>query len=183
MKEISHYQQALLDVTAQIAKEKDTDKYVPLNTKKESLKNNLEELDKSLKEIDYREANQKAGYVYIISNIGTFGKDVYKIGMTRRLNPQDRVDELGGASVPFRFDIHALIFSNDAPSLENSLHKSFQDKKVNLINNRKEFFKVTLDEIKEVVRNNYDETVEFTEIPEAQQYRETLKIRELKGFN
>lgn len=79
---------------------------------------------------DYREANQRAGYVYVISNIGAFGENIYKIGMTRRLEPQDRVDELGGASVPFRFDVHALIFSNDAPALEAALHRAFETKRV-----------------------------------------------------
>ena len=79
--------------------------------KKAELENQLKDIDKAIKDIDYREANQRAGYVYVISNIGAFGPDVYKIGMTRRLDPQDRVDELGDASVPFNFDVHAMIFS------------------------------------------------------------------------
>ena len=89
----------------------------------------LADAEAALKDLDYRQANQRAGYVYIISNIGAFGDDVYKIGMTRRLDPQDRIDELGGASVPFRFDVHALIFSDDAPKLETALHQAFEDKK------------------------------------------------------
>lgn len=112
----------------------------------------MSDIDKSLANIDYRQANMKAGYVYIISNIGAFGENVYKIGMTRRLDPQDRIDELGDASVPFNFDVHAMIFSDDAPALEASLHKAFEDKKINMVNQRREFFNVTLDEIKEVVR-------------------------------
>ena len=97
--------------------------------------------------------------------------------MTRRLDPQDRIDELGDASVPFNFDVRAMIFSDDAPALENALHKAFENKKVNMVNQRHEFFNVTLNEIKEVVRKNYDKTVEFIESPDAQQYRESLKIR------
>ena len=81
----------------------------------------------------------RAGYVYIISNIGAFGKDIYKIGMTRRLDPQDRVDELGDASVPFNFDVHAMIFSDDAPALEAALHRAFEDRKLNMVNQRREF--------------------------------------------
>lgn len=136
--------------------------------------NNLVELDQALKDVDYREANQRAGYVYIISNIGAFGKDIYKIGMTRRLDPQDRIDELGSASVPFRFDVHAFIFSDDAPKLENALHKAFENNRVNMMNNRKEFFNITLEEIEKVVKKNYDKIVNFKHEPDAEQYRETL---------
>ena len=99
--------------------------------------------------------------------------------MTRRLDPQDRIDELGDASVPFNFDVHAMIFSDDAPALESALHRAFESKKVNMINYRREFFNVTLDEIKEVVYKNYDKTVEFIDYPDAQQYRESQKIRSL----
>ena len=107
----------------------------------------------------------------MISNIGSFGKDVYKIGMTRRLDPMERVRELGDASVPFNFDVHALIFSDDAPALEAALHRRFEDEKVNKVNSRREFFHASLDEIKRVVKENYDKTVEFTNIPDAEQYR------------
>jgi hypothetical protein len=117
----------------------------------------------------------KRGHVYIISNIGSFGEQVYKIGMTRRLEPEDRVKELGDASVPFQFDIHAMIFSEDAPSLENELHKAFSNKKVNMLNNRKEFFKVSLDEIEQKIKEIGHDT-EFIRIPEAMEYRETLAI-------
>ena len=134
------------------------------------------DLDKAKQEVDYREANQKAGYVYIISNIGAFGENVYKIGMTRRLEPMDRIDELGDASVPFDFDVHALIFSDDAPALEAALHKAFDTRKVNMINQRREFFRVSLDEIEAVVKKNYDKTVEFIRIPPAEQFRMTQKI-------
>ena len=126
--------------------------------------------------MDYRQANIKAGYVYIISNIGAFGRDIYKIGMTRRLEPLDRVEELGGASVPFQFDVHALIFTEDAPSLEAALHRAFEKQKVNKVNPRREFFHVSLEQIKRVVRENYDKTVEWIDIPPAEQFRQSLLI-------
>ena len=127
--------------------------------------------------MDYRAANQKAGYVYVISNIGAFGENVYKIGMTRRLDPMDRVDELGDASVPFDFDVHAMIFSEDAPKLEAALHNAFATRKLNFVNQRREFFNVSLAEIKEVVKKNFDKTVEFVEFAPAEQYRESLLLR------
>ena len=119
----------------------------------------------------------KTGHVYIISNIGSFGENVYKIGMTRRLDPMERIDELGSASVPFEFDVHALIKSDNAPELENSLHKYFDSKRVNLVNSRKEFFYVKLDEIEKFAKdNNID--VEFTKLAEAKDFRESQAIRE-----
>nr|DAQ22445.1 MAG TPA: helicase [Caudoviricetes sp.] len=176
-KEQSHYQNALSHIEQQIETANEADR-VELLKKKEQIVNELSEIDKSMKDIDYRAANARAGYVYIISNVGSFGENVYKIGMTRRLEPMDRVDELGDASVPFNFDVHAMIFSDDAPSLEVALHKAFEDRKVNMINTRREFFNVTLDEIEEVVKKNYDKTVEFTRLAPAEQYRESLKIKE-----
>ena len=98
--------------------------------------------------------------------------------MTRRLDPQDRVDELGDASVPFNFDVHAMIFSDDAPALETALHKAFEDRKLNMVNTRREFFHVTLDEIKDVVKKNFDKTVEFIDVPDAEQYRISLKMQQ-----
>lgn len=175
-KEQQHYKNALLTVLKQI--EENDSPSQDLLDKKTELEAQLGEIDIAIKDLDYREANQRAGYVYIISNIGAFGENIYKIGMTRRLNPQDRVDELGDASVPFNFDVHAMIFSDDAPALENALHKAFEDRKLNMVNQRREFFNVTLDEIKEVVKKNFDKTVEFVEIPDAEQYRESLKIKE-----
>lgn len=118
----------------------------------------------------------KLGYVYVISNIGSFGKDVYKIGMTRRLDPMDRVRELGGASVPFYFDVHAMIFSEDVPALESQIQRVFADRRLNLVNYRKEFFNVTLDEIKEVV-SEFNNKVEFVDEVEAKEYTETLRMR------
>jgi hypothetical protein len=119
----------------------------------------------------------KRGHVYVISNIGSFGENVYKIGMTRRLEPIDRIKELGDASVPFQFDVHAMIFAEDAPTLENELHKAFTDRKVNMLNYRKEFFNVSLDEIEAKITET-GLNAEFTRMPEAMEYRETLAILE-----
>ncbi|WEJ88031.1 MAG: DUF4041 domain-containing protein [Klebsiella huaxiensis] len=119
----------------------------------------------------------KRGHVYVISNIGSFGDNVFKIGMTRRLDPQDRVDELGSASVPFLFDVHAMIHSEDAPAMENSLHQRFSEKRTNLVNKRKEFFNVSLEEIKAAVFEVAGSDVDFIETASAQHYHETQVIR------
>lgn len=169
-KERKQYQDALDQVIAQM-KDAVGDDLVALQEKKRELESNLGEVQKAVADVDYREANQRAGYVYIISNVGSFGQDVYKIGMTRRLDPMDRIMELSDASVPFNFDVHALIFSDDAPALEASLHRAFEDDKVNKVNTRREFFHVSLDDIKRVVKENYDKTVEFVDVPDAEQYR------------
>lgn len=173
-KEQTHYQTAFEKLCLQLnAHPDDPD----LLSKKKALENQLNDINKALSDIDYRQANMKAGYVYIISNIGAFGENVYKIGMTRRLDPQERVDELGDASVPFNFDVHAMIFSDDAPALEAALHKAFENRKLNMVNKRREFFNVTLDEIKEVIRKNFDKTVEFIDVPDAEQYRVSQLIK------
>ncbi len=150
--------------------------------KHDQLEAQIAKLEQELKEAHERKeralsmAQQtKRGHVYIISNIGSFGEQVYKIGMTRRLEPEDRIKELGDASVPFQFDIHAMVFSEDAPSLENELHKAFANRKVNLLNFKKEFFKVTLEEI-EIKVKSLGLECEFIRVPEAMEYRETLAI-------
>ncbi|GFE46159.1 MULTISPECIES: DUF4041 domain-containing protein [Streptococcus] len=139
------------------------------------LEEKIKLLQKDKEDILNRESNTRAGYVYIISNIGSFGENVYKIGMTRRLEPMDRVNELSSASVPFPFDVHALIFSEDAPALESTLHNYFRNKEVNKVNPRKEFFKVNLQEIKEVVLKEHNNTVHFTDLAVAEQYYESIK--------
>ncbi len=169
-KEQTHYENALKTVLAQIERNGETDE---LLEKKLQLESQINDTNKAIEDVDYREANRKAGYVYIISNIGAFGENIYKIGMTRRLDPQERVDELSDASVPFNFDIHAMIFTEDAPGLETALHNAFESKKLNKINTRREFFAVSLDEIKAEVRKNFDKTVEWIDIPEAEQYRQS----------
>ena len=118
----------------------------------------------------------RSGYVYIISNIGSFGDDVVKIGLTRRLDPDDRVRELGDASVPFAFDTHAMIYSDDAPALEAALHKEFSDRRINASNLRKEFFRVALDEIEGAVRTLAPDASFFKD-REAQEWHETLALR------
>lgn len=118
----------------------------------------------------------RSGHVYVISNIGSFGENVYKVGMTRRLEPMDRVKELGDASVPFSFDVHAMIHSEDAPTLEKALHRKFDDFSVNKVNSRKEFFSLSLNEIKEATKELNVENVHWTMHAEAQEYRESLAI-------
>lgn len=136
----------------------------------------LKQLEEEKNTVLEREANARAGYVYVISNIGSFGEDIYKIGMTRRLEPMDRIKELSSASVPFSFDVHAMIFSDNAPELENILHKHFEKNSVNRVNLKKEFFHVSLDEIEKVVKENFNNTVTFTRVPVAEEYRQTLNI-------
>lgn len=116
--------------------------------------------------------NGKAGNVYIISNLGSFGENVFKIGMTRRTNPQERIDELGSASVPFRFDVHSFIFSDDAVGLENKLHSILNDKRVNKVNMRKEFFYASLDELESLV-TELDPTAEFNRTMIAEEFRQS----------
>lgn len=118
----------------------------------------------------------KSGHVYIISNVGSFGDKMFKIGMTRRLEPMDRINELGDASVPFRFDVHAVIYSKDAPALESKLHEYFKSRQVNLVNDRKEFFYATLSEIERAVRALHGD-IQFTIAADAKEYRESTAIR------
>lgn len=177
-KEQAQYTNALTRILEQIKKDGQN---ADLIAKKEELEGQLGEIAKAIEDVDYRSANQKAGYVYIISNVGSFGEDVYKIGMTRRLNPQERIDELGDASVPFNFDVHALIFSEDAPKLEAALHHAFEKNKVNRINSRREFFKVPLEDIKKEVRKNFDKTVEWIDIADAEQYRQSISMEMNNG--
>lgn len=122
--------------------------------------------------------NGKAGNVYIISNLGSFGENMFKIGMTRRLNPQDRVDELGSASVPFKFDVHSFIFSEDAVALEKKLHDSLTNQRVNKVNMRKEFFYTTVDELEELV-SSIDETAEFNKTMLAEEFRQSQSTEEV----
>lgn len=140
------------------------------------LEEKLKAVEKDKENVLEREQNTRAGFVYVISNIGSFGENVYKIGMTRRLEPLDRIKELSSASVPFEFDVHAMIFSEDAPALENTLHKHFEKQSVNRVNLKKEFFRVSIDEIENVVKENFNGTAQFTKIPVAAEYHETLNI-------
>ena len=149
----------------------------------ESLNTKIKELERSLEEAHQKKERAismaqmtKVGHIYVISNIGSFGEDIYKIGMTRRLDPLDRVKELGDASVPFQFDIHAIIYCENAPQLEYELHKKFSDKRINRINGRKEFFNVSLDEIETFIKQQLNAEIQITKIAEAKEYRETLNL-------
>lgn len=136
----------------------------------------LSELDEIEEDIDYREGHATAGYVYVISNIGSFGEDVYKIGVTRRLEPLERIRELSSASVPFQFDVHALIFSEEAFALETELHNQLSEYKVNKVNNRKEYFKVPFEKIKALLDKHEELTIELNENAEAFEYRQSKLV-------
>lgn len=123
-----------------------------------------------------RAQQTRSGHVYIISNIGSFGEHVYKIGMTRRLDPMDRVKELGDASVPFEFDVHAIIFAEDAPRLENELHRAFHHRRVNRVNERKEFFRVSIGELADHVRRHHHASIEIIHEAEAAEYRKSQSM-------
>lgn len=155
--------------------ETDTGKISALEARIKELENQQNELEAKKEEIT-RLANGKAGYVYVISNLGSFGENMFKIGMTRRLNPQERVDELGSASVPFKFDVHALIFSNDAVGLENQLHQTLDGQRVNKVNFRKEFFETNVQELRGIVEE-IDPTVEFKTTLVAQEYFQSQTIK------
>ena len=139
------------------------------------LEHKLADIDSAIAQNDYRAANIRAGYVYVISNRGAFGDHVVKIGLTRRLVPQDRIDELGDASVPFRFDVHAIFFSEDAVSLENELHERFSAHRVNWVNNRKEFFFASPAEVRTVLSEKLGNLLEFAEHVESTQYLQSVR--------
>lgn len=158
-KEKSHYESALATLRA-----KGDDAAA------EELEARLTQIEEAIEANDFRIANIRAGYVYVISNVGAFGPNVVKIGMTRRLEPMDRVRELGDASVPFPFDVHALYFSDDAVTLENELHKAFADRRLNFVNHRREFFFATPTQVREILTEKTGGLLEYTDIPEADQY-------------
>jgi hypothetical protein len=152
-----------------------------LNDQISKLELQLKEAHENSERAMSRAQMTKSGHVYVISNLGSFGENVYKIGMTRRLEPMDRVKELGDASVPFTFDVHAMIYSENAPELETTLHKEFNERRVNLVNPRKEYFNVKLNEIETAVNSVQGAEIEFTKIAEAEEYRETLSmLKQLK---
>lgn len=137
------------------------------------MREELAEVDRKIEDVDYRAANIRAGYVYVISNIGSFGDRIVKIGLTRRLEPLDRVRELGDASVPFRFDIHALFFSNDAVGIETQLHERLADRRVNRVNTRREFFYATPEEVKTHLLELAGEILQFDDLAEAVEFRQS----------
>lgn len=175
-KERRHFTSALQKLQLRLSAANDQKERDDLQTRINELSSQNSKLDEEERLLDYREQNARAGYVYVISNIGAFGEGIYKIGMTRRLEPMDRVDELGDASVPFRFDVHALVFSDNAPALEAKLHSHFAAGRLNKVNGRKEFFRAELKVIEAVIRANYDAVVEVVHAAPAEQYRESLRL-------
>lgn len=173
-KDIKHINNVIdeLELKLTIANEEEKE---AISIQIQELKDSLNKYEEDKEELDYRLMNASAGYVYIISNIGSFGEGVFKIGVTRRLDPLDRIRELSSASVPFKFDIHALIFSYDAYKLESDLHNRFEKSRLNIVNNRKEFYKLDITDIKIELEKYKDLTIDFKEIPEAEEFRESLK--------
>ena len=162
----------------ELLKEAKNDEVDELRRQLTEYQDKLSELDEIEEDIDYREGHATAGYVYVISNIGSFGEDVYKVGVTRRLEPLERIRELSSASVPFQFDVHALIFSEEAFALETELHNQLANYKVNKVNGRKEYFKVPFEKIKELLDKHEELTIELNENAEAFEYRQTKAIED-----
>lgn len=147
------------------------------------IKEQLAEVGEQIESVDFRAANIRAGYVYVISNIGSFGERMVKVGMTRRLDPMDRIRELSDASVPFNFDVHALFFSKDAVGIEAEMHKRLADARINTVNLRREFFRVSPLEVKGVLGQLAGELLEYTEVPEALEYRQVLRAQSERRYS
>lgn len=177
-KEEIRYQKALEKAREDILKA-EGNKVNELNEKILQLESKLKDAQELKERAISRAQITKSGHIYIISNIGSFGENIIKIGMTRRLEPFDRVRELGDASVPFTFDVHAMVYSDNAPELENKLHERFESKRINLVNRRREFFAVSLNDIEEWAKNEKLE-LRLTKIAEAREFRESQVIR-MKG--
>jgi hypothetical protein len=175
--EEKRYQKALDKAKSELGHADQAD-LLALNQRIAELEHNLQEAHERKERAISQAQMTKVGHIYVISNIGSFGEGVYKIGMTRRLDPHDRIRELGDASVPFQFDVHAIIYSENAPQLENELHKKFGERRMNRINNRKEFFKISLEEVEEFVNQHANASIEITKLAEAKEYRETLNLIE-----
>lgn len=176
-KEERLYLKALATTNELLAKATTDVERAMIEQEKASIESKLQGVEQSKLDVLARERNSRAGHVYIISNVGSFGENIYKIGFTRRFDPMERVYELGDASVPFDFDIHAVIFSDDAPALELALHKAFHERRLNMVNMRREFFNVSLAEIEHVVKTNFNKPFEFTMLADASEYRQTLVLK------
>ena len=174
-KEEERYRKAL-EKAREEAEKTSGEKLEKMNEKVQQLESQLKEAQEMKARAISRAQITKSGHVYIISNIGSFGENVYKIGMTRRLEPLDRVKELGDASVPFSFDVHALVYSENAPELEAKMHEHFETKRVNLINERKEFFGISIDDIEKWAKE-MGVDLKLTKLAEAREYRESLALR------
>ncbi len=142
------------------------------------LREQLADAEQAVKEVDYRAENLRAGYVYVVSNIGSFGERMIKVGMTRRLDPMDRIRELSDASVPFNFDVHALFFSKDAVGIEAEMHRRLAEFRVNTVNYRREFFRATPLEVRDLLSELAGELLQFHDVPEALEYRQSLQMRQ-----
>lgn len=179
--EETRYEKALQKARAEVEKATG-EKLARANEKMIELEKKLADAHEKMQRAKSMAEVTRSGHVYVLSNVGSFGDRMFKIGMTRRLDPDDRVQELSDASVPFPFDIHAMIPSDDAPTLENTFHREFAERRVNLVNLRKEYFNVTLEEI-EAVAGKLNVAIEFTKLAEAREYRETLAMRQQKTTN
>lgn len=180
-KEESKYHDQISQLTEQMQQSADDEKNALLQARIEELQKQLAAVAEQKDKIVELQ-NGKAGNVYVISNIGSFGEGVFKIGMTRRLEPMERVNELGSASVPFPFDVHSMIFSDDAVSLETKLHHILNDQRVNKVNLRKEFFRVSLDDLEKLV-GEIAPTADFKRTALAEQYRQSLSITHVSDEN
>jgi hypothetical protein len=174
--EEARYEKALAKARSEVEKAKG-EEIAAANAKVRELEDKLAEAQAKAQRAKSMAEQTRCGYIYVISNVGSFGETVFKIGMTRRLEPMDRIHELGDASVPFHFDVHAMIYSDDAPTLEREFHRQFESKSVNLVNMRKEFFDLSLDDVVLFAKSK-GVTVEFTKLSEAREYRQTLALRE-----
>lgn len=175
-REEAKYQAEITKLTDTISAASNEEK-VKLEARIAELQNQLAAVSEKKEEIIHLQ-NGKAGTVYVISNLGSFGEDVFKIGMTRRAEPQDRVDELGDASVPFRFDVHSFIFSEDAVALENKLHTILNQRRVNKVNPRKEFFRISIDELQKLVYE-IEPTASFNTTMAAEEFRQSMSTDEV----
>lgn len=175
-KDISHYHQMIIELEKK-SLSADSTSLDDIRNQISDIENKVQEKEKEKEELDYRNAHASAGYVYIISNVGAFGEDVVKIGVTRRLEPLERISELSSASVPFKFDVHALIFSYEAYRLEKELHRHFEKFRINRVNSRKEFFKVPIGLIEDKLSEYKELTIDFKRIPDADEFKESEVIR------
>ncbi len=173
--EQQRYEKALARARVEVEKAKGKE-IAAANARVRDLEQRLAEAQAKMERAKSMAEQTRCGYIYVISNVGSFGEKVFKIGMTRRLEPMDRIRELGDSSVPFPFDVHAMIYSDDAPTLEKELHRQFEARSVNLVNLRKEFFALALAEVEAFARAR-GVKVEFTQLAEAREYRETCALR------
>lgn len=182
-KEETHYEQQIKKMEQYAIKAPDDVQRLEYEGRIKELEQQLAGVQEAKVDVESKTFNNKAGYVYIISNEGSLGKGVVKIGVTRRLEPMDRVKELSGASVPFEYAVNAFIFSQDAFSTESQLHQQFREYEVNKVNHQKEFFRVSLEQIEDYVKQEIDPTINFNMESHSEQYLETLRIMQEEGAN